>query len=82
MNDLSSFQTCMNFFLLLNIKEDILKNVGNQKTVGPHWTKILWKLMGTEELFGYQHSLHILFFPQILAEEKSHTDLEQLEGEK
>ncbi len=25
-----SFQTGMNFFLLLNIEEDILKNMGNQ----------------------------------------------------
>ncbi len=24
-------QTCINFFLVLNTKEDILKNVGNQK---------------------------------------------------
>jgi len=29
------FQTCMNFFLLLNTKEDILKNVRNQKVDGP-----------------------------------------------
>ncbi len=26
-----SFQTCMSFFLMLNIKEDILKNAGKQK---------------------------------------------------
>jgi len=30
------FQTCMNFFLLLNTKEDILNNVGNQTVDGPH----------------------------------------------
>jgi len=29
----------MNFFLLLNTKEDILKNVGNQTVNGPHWGK-------------------------------------------
>jgi len=28
---LKLFQTCMNFFLLLNSLEDILKNVGNQR---------------------------------------------------
>ncbi len=31
-----SFQTCTSFFLLLNIKEDILKNAGNQTVDGPH----------------------------------------------
>jgi len=31
------FQTCMSFFLLLNTKEDILKNVSNQTVDGPHW---------------------------------------------
>ncbi len=30
-------QTYMNFCLLLNIKEDILKNVGNQTADGSHW---------------------------------------------
>ncbi len=28
-------QTCINFFLVLNKKEDILKNVGNQTVAGP-----------------------------------------------
>ncbi len=34
-----SFQTCKkkNFFLMLNIKEDILKNAGNQTVDGPYW---------------------------------------------
>uniref|UniRef100_A0A9J8C861 Zinc finger, FYVE domain containing 21 n=1 Tax=Cyprinus carpio carpio TaxID=630221 RepID=A0A9J8C861_CYPCA len=31
-----SFQTCMSFFLLLNTKEEILKNVGNQTVVDSH----------------------------------------------
>ncbi len=31
------FQTCMSFFLMLNIKEDILKNAGKQTADGPHW---------------------------------------------
>ncbi len=30
MSSVLSFQTFMNFFLLMNAKEDILKNVGNQ----------------------------------------------------
>ncbi len=35
------FQTCMSFFLLWNIKEDILKNDGNQWFCWP-LTSILW----------------------------------------
>jgi len=31
------FQTWMSFFLLLNRKEDILKNVGNQTVDDTHW---------------------------------------------
>ncbi len=34
---LELFWTCMNFFVHLNLKEDILKNVHNQKVSGPHW---------------------------------------------
>ncbi len=30
------YQTCINFILVLNTKEDILKNVGNQTFAGPH----------------------------------------------
>ncbi len=30
------FQTCINFFIVLNTKEDILKNMGNQTVAGPH----------------------------------------------
>ncbi len=39
MNILSSFtlKTCMSFFLVLNTKEDILKNVGNEAVAGSHW---------------------------------------------
>jgi len=49
---LKLFQTCMNFFLLLNTKEDILKNVGNQTVdhfplTSIVWGKILWNSMGT-----------------------------------
>ncbi len=31
------FQTCMSFGPLLNTKEDISKNVGNQTVDGSHW---------------------------------------------
>ncbi len=47
------FQTCVSTFLLLNTKEDIYKNVGNQIVAGSHWLpyygekKILWKSMAT-----------------------------------
>jgi len=33
---LKLFQTCMNFFLLLKTKEDILMKVRNKTVVGPH----------------------------------------------
>ncbi len=39
----------MSLFLMWNLKEDILKNVGNKAVVGPHWFKTL------------QTSLFILF---------------------
>ncbi len=29
-------QSCINFFNVLNTKDDILKNVGNQTVAGPH----------------------------------------------
>jgi len=31
------FQTCTSFFLLMNTKEDILKNIANQTVDGTHW---------------------------------------------
>jgi len=31
------FQTCVNYFLLLNIKEYIIKNMDNQRFDGLHW---------------------------------------------
>jgi len=58
---LKLFQTCMSFFLLLNTKEDILKNVGNQTVDSSHLTPIVGKentmeVNGYWELSGYQHS--------------------------
>jgi len=47
------FQTCINSFLL-NTKEDILKNVGNQTVDRPH-------RLPTMEVSGYQHSSEYLF---------------------
>ncbi len=35
------FQTYMNFFPLLNIKEDILKNINNYIVDGSHWPLIV-----------------------------------------
>jgi len=34
------FQTCMDFFLLFNTKDDILKNAANQTVDGPHWLSL------------------------------------------
>jgi len=52
---LKFFQTCMSFFLLLNSKEDILKNVGNQ-TVDGRKKKNTMEVNGFRQLFDYQHS--------------------------
>ncbi len=47
---LKYFQTCMNFFVFPNTKEDILKKVCNQAVLGHHWLpwhffSLLWKSM-------------------------------------
>jgi len=36
LHPLELFQTCMSFFLLLNTKDIILKNVSNKTVDGPH----------------------------------------------
>ncbi len=50
------FQTCMSFLLMLNIKEDILKNAGNQTVDGPiDFHSISFPTMevnGDQQLFG------------------------------
>ncbi len=54
---LKFFQTCMSLFVLLNIKEYILKYVDNQIVAGSRWWKK--KYYGSQrdqQLFGYQHS--------------------------
>jgi len=48
---LKLFQTCMCFFLLLNTKEDILKNVGNQTVDSSHWRQLyLFSYYGSQWL--------------------------------
>ena len=65
----------MNFFLLLNTKEDILKNVSNQTVDGPHWLPYLFSLYyGLEvndahQLFSYPYSSKYL--PFCSAEERN-----------
>ncbi len=82
----SLFQTCMSLFSLLNIKEDILKNVGNQTVSDLHWLfllhffSILWKSMGKKQLFGYPYSSKIFFHVQQKTD--IHTGLEQPEVSK
>ncbi len=44
------FQTWMCYFLQLNTKENILKNVGNQTVAGSHWLPF----------YGYHPSLKYL----------------------
>ncbi len=47
-------QTCINVFLVLNTKYDILKNVGNQTVAGPHqMCKKVAKNSVDQQLFGF-----------------------------
>jgi len=64
------FQTCMNFFVMWNIKEDILRNVYFATkqlcgTIDFHsiFRSILWQAVkGSNQLFGYWHSSKCLSF--------------------
>ncbi len=51
-----SFQTCMHLFLMLNIKENVLKNAGNQTADYPHSLPYIslptMEVNGDQELFG------------------------------
>ncbi len=51
-------QTCINLFIVVNTKEDISKNVGNQTVAGPldRYKKILWNSLGTSNCLVF----HIL----------------------
>jgi len=58
---LKLFQTCVNFFLLLNTKDDILKNVSNQTVDGPSMVFLFFFFQTMEvkwanRLFGYPYS--------------------------
>ncbi len=47
-------QTCMSFFLVSNIKKDILKNAGNQIVNGPHslaWCLFPYKSLVLQNIF-------------------------------
>ncbi len=51
-------QTCINLFLVVNTKEDISKNVGNQTVAGPLDCRIdenTMELTGDQQLFGFPH---------------------------
>ncbi len=71
----------MNFFILLNTKEDILKNGGKQ-IVAIDFDKAFFfhsiKFNGYRQLFGNRHSSNSLLCAQ---QKKETTDLEQLEDE-
>ncbi len=61
-----SFQTCMHFYLMWNLKEDILKNAGNQRVDFPHWlTKYLFPYYGSQwgptTVFSSQILKYILY---------------------
>ncbi len=51
----------INFFIVLKAKEDIIKNVGNQKFAGPHWwkDKNTMKVAVDQKLFGFPRSLKL-----------------------
>ncbi len=58
-------QTCINLFLVVNTKEDISKNVGNQ-TVAGHlivgYKTILWNSLGTSNCLVFhilQNSMYV-----------------------
>ncbi len=54
------FQTCINFFLVLNSNTGILKNVGNKQLLVPFnfdsRKKNTMEVTGEQQLFGYTHS--------------------------
>ncbi len=54
MSSVLSFQTFMNFFLLMNAKEDILKNVGNQTVDFYILFSNAMEVNGYRQLFGLE----------------------------
>jgi len=71
-------QTFRNFFLLVNTKEYILRNVGNQTVDGPIDFYITLKVNGPHQLFGYPFFNMIIFCVQ--QKKETHSGLEPLEG--
>ncbi len=50
-------QTCINLFIVVNTKEDISKDVGNQTVAGP-----LWNSLGTSNCLVFhilQNSMYV-----------------------
>ncbi len=72
-------QTCINFCLVLNTKEDILKNVGNQTVAGPHW---FWYYR--KKSYGSQWTSNCLVFHvlqnsiYVQQKKETHSGLKQL----
>ncbi len=56
LHTLLSFQTSINVFVLLNTKEDILKNVGTKQLISIVLFFHTIKANGDQQLFGYQYS--------------------------
>ncbi len=55
-------QTCMNVFVLLNTKEDILKNVGKRAVLGHHWLPIVYIFF----FYIYIYAFSRCFYPKRL----------------
>ncbi len=78
------FKTCMSFLLLLNIKEDILKNVGDQMLVaiGLHnvffFSSVQWTSMAISNCLVSHIFFQISF---VFNKKEDHTGLESLKGE-
>ncbi len=73
------FQTCMNVFVLLNTKEDILKNVGNRAVLDHSIFFQLWKSMMPLNSLVTNFLQNI--FLCVRQNKEIHTGLELLEGE-
>ncbi len=56
------FQTCVNVFVLLNTKEDILKKLCNQDVLGKHWLLGQhWKKILVPQNCSVSHILQNIF---------------------
>ncbi len=50
----------MSLFPMLNLKEDILKNAGNQTVDGPYWLPLLCKSVGSDNCLVLQNIYRVL----------------------